>query len=63
MRVDVVQSTPGGSARMMDVPFDAEPGVVRFVSRSDVLRSLPSTRLRLEVFAVDGSDERTGERK
>ena len=63
MRVDVVQSTPAGSTRMMDVPFDAEQGLVSFVSRSDVLRSLPSTRLRLEVFAVDGSDERTGQRK
>ncbi len=58
MRVDVVQSTLAGSTRMMDVPFDADRGLVRFVSRSDVLRSLPSTRLRLEVFAVDGSDER-----
>ena len=57
-QLDVVRTVLGGSARMTDVPFDAEQGVVRFVSRSDVLRTLPTTRIKLELFAVEGPAER-----
>jgi hypothetical protein len=56
--VDVVKTTPAGSLRMCDVPFDAERGLVRLVSRSDLLRMLPTARVRLELFAVDASGEK-----
>ena len=51
--LDLVQTTSLGSMRMQDVPFDAKRGLVRFVVRSDQLRMLPSTRVRLELFATD----------
>jgi hypothetical protein len=57
-RVDIVRTVLGRSIRMNDVPFDAESGLVRIVSRSDVLRTLPTTRIKLELFAVEGSGER-----
>ena len=57
-RVDLVRTVLGGSVRMNDVPFDAEQGVVRIVSRSDVLRTLPTARVKMELFAVDGPAER-----
>jgi putative zinc finger protein len=56
--VDLVQTTPLGAIRMRDVPFDAERGLVSYVSRADLLRALPSARIRLELFAVDASGER-----
>ena len=60
-QVDVLQTMPGGSMRMTDVPFDAERGLVRFVTRSEHLRALPrSVRVTLELFSVDKSG---GERK
>ena len=57
-RIDLVRTAAGGSLRMNDLPFDAERGLVRFVSRSDVLRTLPSGRFKLELFAVDASGAR-----
>jgi hypothetical protein len=57
-RIDIVRTAPGSSVRMRDVPFDRASGLVRFVSRSDFLRTLPTTRLRLEVLAVDEAGER-----
>jgi anti-sigma factor RsiW len=57
-RVDVVRTTAAGSTRMIDVPFVADDGVVRFVSRSDRLRELPTCRIELEVVAVDAGGER-----
>src|SRR4029079_1673861 len=41
-QVDVVRTMAGSSVRMPDVPFDAELGLVRFVSRSDFIRTLPT---------------------
>ena len=32
-----------------------------YVTRSDVLRKLPSTRVTLELFAVGASDKESGE--
>jgi hypothetical protein len=67
VQLDLVQTTNLGSRRVKDVPFDAERGVVMYVTRSDVLRKMPSTRVTLELFAVgasrEGSGEGSGERK
>ena len=57
-RVDLVRTILGDSVRMNDLPFDAEHGLVRFVSRSDLLRKLPTARVELALSAVDGSGER-----
>jgi hypothetical protein len=57
-QVDIVITSPAGSARLQDVPFDAERGLATYVSRSDQLRTLPSTRIELELLAVDPAGER-----
>ena len=57
-QVDVVRIAFGTSARMTDVPFDATQGLVSYVSRADVLRTLPSARIALALFAVEASGER-----
>jgi hypothetical protein len=56
--VDIVRTTAAGSARMRDVPFDAERGLAIYVSRADQLRTMPSTRIKLELLAVDPAGER-----
>jgi hypothetical protein len=63
VQLDLVQTTILGSGRVKDVPFDAERGVVMYVTRSDWLRTLPSTRVTLELFAVGASGKASGERK
>jgi hypothetical protein len=57
-QIDVVRTTAAGSYRLHDVPFDRQRGRVTFVSRSDVLRKLPTCRIRFELYAVDASGER-----
>jgi hypothetical protein len=57
-QVDIVMSMHGHVQRMVDVPFDAEQGLVRYLARSDLLRTFPSARIRLELVAVAPSGER-----
>jgi len=57
-QLDVVLTTPAGATRMRDAPFDPRSGLVMFLTRSDVLRKLPSCRIRVELVAVDASGER-----
>jgi hypothetical protein len=57
-QIDIVRTTPAGSTRMRDVPFERRSGLVTFLSRSDVLRMLPSVRIQLDLVAVDPSGER-----
>ena len=58
-RVDVTLTTPMGTRRMVDVPFDRDRGLVRYVSGADFLRSLPSMPIRLELVAPSADGERT----
>lgn len=57
-QIDIVRTTPAGSLRMRDVPFDRERGLVTYLSRCDLLRPLPSVRIQLELLAVDASGDR-----
>jgi hypothetical protein len=57
-QLDIVRTTPAGSIRIRDVPFDRRSGMVTFLSRSDVLRKLPSVHIQLELVAVDAAGER-----
>ena len=56
-QVDIVRTTPAGSTRMRDVPFDSELGLASYLSRADLLRTIPSTRIKLELLSVTGSGE------
>jgi hypothetical protein len=60
-RVDLVYLDAPDSLRerRTDVPVDAERGEVVFVERGDVIRTLPSQRVRLALYGVGPSGERT----
>jgi len=48
----------GGQMCVSDVPFDASSGLVTFIERGEALRLLPSTRIELELHAVEGEGRR-----
>ena len=48
-----------GPQRFPDVPFDAQSGRLFMLTRSDVLRTLPSMTLPIRLLAVDAEGERT----
>jgi hypothetical protein len=55
-RLDLVQIVEGhGPARLEDVPFDAAAGGVVVTSQMPALRSLPASRNRMQLIAVDDS--------
>jgi hypothetical protein len=58
-QLDLVRTTAEGSARMRDLPFDAGSGLAMYVSRGDLLRKIPTTRIKLELVAVEPAGERT----
>jgi hypothetical protein len=58
-RVDLVMTLPLGSLRLEDVPFDRTGGAIRFVTASEQLRRLPTTRVTVEAFATDAAGERS----
>ena len=57
-RVDVIKTFPRGVVRVVDVPFDAEQGVVRMVERGDFLRTLPTAKIVIELVSVGDDGER-----
>ena len=57
-RVDVVRRTSHGTHRTEDVPFDATRGVVGMVLPGAFLRTLPTEKGRVVLYAVDPSGER-----
>ncbi len=58
-RLDLLMRREDGEElRVSDVPFDAGSGMAAYIVRSDGLRQLPSTRVQLELLAVDGERDR-----
>ena len=58
-RLDLLRSSPVGTARIEDVPFDASRPVATLLTRSDLIRTFPSMKLTFRLVAVDGDAERT----
>lgn len=58
-RLDVtIDEATAGRLRLEDVPFDPEAGAIAAVTSTTYLRSLQRTRLRMQLLAVDGAQER-----
>jgi hypothetical protein len=57
----LVVTTPGRHVlRMTDIPFDAARGTVSYVVQSSVLRTFPSGRVTLELFATEPEERPLG---
>jgi hypothetical protein len=54
-RVDLVRF----GQRVPDIPFDADAGRVYMLTRAEVLRTLPTMRVPLQLVAVEAEGERT----
>ncbi len=57
-RLDVVRTTPAGTLRVDDIPFDAARGCVTLLTPSALLRTFPSMRVTIQLIAVDPGGER-----
>jgi hypothetical protein len=57
-RVDLISKTPFGERRIADVTFDAERGVVSYVTSGAFLRTLPTMKHEIRLLAIEADGER-----
>ncbi len=57
-RVDLLQASPLGTARIEDIPFDPARQSVSLLTPSAIIRTLPSMHITLTLIAVDADGER-----